>query len=305
MTLRELRYLVALADHGHFGRAAEVCHVSQPTLSTQLKKLEDELGVVVFERSNKALNTTPLGRKIVDQARRVLAEVDALVDLSRERTAPLAGTLALGVIPTLGPYLLPWLMPVLGRDYPDLRLVLYEDLTDDLLGSLLAHRIDAALVALPILARKLTVRPLFDEPFVFICPRDSALAGCKAVADSDLRGQKLLLLTAGHCLRNQALAVCGPHEAAAGDEHADFHADFRATSLETLRQMVAAGMGCTLLPALAVGRPEDQPFAICSLATSAARRIGLVWRETYPKREDMEVLAALIRDHLPPEVEAV
>lgn len=301
MTLRELRYLVALADHGHFGRAAEVCHVSQPTLSTQLKKLEDELGVVVFERSNKALNTTPLGRKIVDQARRVLAEVDVLVDLSRERTATLAGTLALGVIPTLGPYLLPWLMPVLGRDYPDLRLVLYEDLTDDLLDSLLAHRIDAALVALPIIERKLTVRPLFDEPFVFICPRDSALAGCKAVTDSDLHGQKLLLLTDGHCLRNQALAVCGPHEAAVGGDRADF----RATSLETLRQMVAAGMGCTLLPALAVGRPEDQPFAICSLATSAARRIGLVWRQTYPKGEDMEVLAALIRDHLPAEVDPV
>jgi LysR family hydrogen peroxide-inducible transcriptional activator len=300
MTLRELQYLVALADHGHFGRAAEACHISQPTLSTQLKKLEDDLGVVVFERTNKALNITPIGRRLVDQARRVLAEVDALVELSREKTAPLSGTLALGVIPTLGPYLLPWLMPLLNRAYPRLRLVLHEDLTDDLLESLQAHQIEAALVALPVLARNLTICPLFDEPFFFICPRQSTLAGCAAVSNSDLHQQRLLLLTDGHCLRDQALAICGPHEAAAEDDRADF----RATSLETLRQMVAAGMGCTLLPALAVGKPEEQPFAVCPLATSAARRIGLVWRRTYPRSDDLELLAALIRDHLPPAVHA-
>jgi LysR family hydrogen peroxide-inducible transcriptional activator len=300
MTLRELRYLVALADHGHFGRAADACHVSQPTLSTQLKKLEADLGVVLFERTNKALHITPIGRKIVDQARRVLAEADAIVELSRETTAPLVGPLTLGVIPTLGPYLLPWLVPPLKRAYPDLRLILYEDLTDDLIERLRSHRIDTALLALPITAQDLEIRPLFDEPFFFACPRDHHLARAQTVSNDDLRRQRLLLLTDGHCLRDQALAVCGQREAPVEDDGADF----RATSLETLRQMVAAGMGSTLLPALAVARPEDQAFAVRPLATGASRRIGLVWRRAYPKGADLELLAAMIRDGLPPTVHA-
>jgi LysR family hydrogen peroxide-inducible transcriptional activator len=299
MTLRELRYLVALADHGHFGRAAEACHISQPTLSTQLKKLEDDLGVILFERNNKTLNITPIGRKIVDQARRALAEADAIVVLSRQATVPLVGPLTLGVIPTLSPYLLPWLVPLLRRAYPDLRLILYEDLTDHLIESLRAHRIEAALLALPVTGRDLEIRPLFDEPFFFACPFDHPLAGAPAVSDADLRKQRLLLLTDGHCLRDQALAVCGQHEAPVED-----HGDFRATSLETLRQMVAAGMGSTLLPALAIARPEDQAFAICPLATRASRRIGLIWRWAYPKGADLELLAKLICKGLPSAVHA-
>lgn len=300
MTLRELRYLVALADHGHFGRAADACNISQPTLSTQLKKLEDDLGVVVFERTNKTLAITPLGQKIVDQARRVLAEVEALVHLSHETTAPLAGPLSLGMIPTLAPYVLPWLIPLLTKTYPCLRLVLYEALTDDLIESLRAHRIEAALIALPVSAKNLTVRPLFEEPFFFVCSSESALAGCEAVSEADLRRQRLLLLTDGHCLRDQALAICGQREAAPDD-----NADFRATSLETLRQMVAAGMGCTLLPALSVANPQDQPFAVCALETGAARRIGLIWRQAFPRSDQLDLLAALIRDHLPSAVRPV
>lgn len=299
MTLQELRYLVALADHGHFGRAAAACHVSQPTLSTQLKKLEDGLGVSLFERTNKALNITPTGRKIVDQARRVLAEADAIVTLSRTEAAPLSGSLALGVIPTLSPYLLPWLMPPLRRAYPALRLILHEDLTDDLLERLRMHRIDAALVALPLDAEPLEIRPLFDEPFLFVCPHDHPLAAQKMVSDADLRRQRLLLLTDGHCLRDQALAVCGPREATVADDAADF----RATSLETLRQMVVAGMGCTLFPALAVARADEKAFVVRPLAVSASRRIGLVWRRGYPKGADLDLLAALIRDSLPPAVQ--
>jgi LysR family hydrogen peroxide-inducible transcriptional activator len=300
MTLRELRYLVALAEYGHLGRAAEACHISQPTLSTQLKKLEDELDVVLFERSNKALHITPIGRKIVDQARRVLAEADAIVELSRETTAPLVGPLTLGVIPTLGPHLLPWLVPLLKGDYPALRLILHEDLTDRLIERLRSHRIDAALLSVPITGPDLEIRPLFDEPFFFACPQDHPLARMRTVRDVDLRRQRLLLLTDGHCLREQALAVCGQREASVEDDGADF----RATSLETLSQMVAAGMGSTLLPALAVARPEDQPFAVRSLQTAASRLIGLVWRRAYPKGADLERLAALIRDHLPPAVQA-
>jgi LysR family transcriptional regulator, hydrogen peroxide-inducible genes activator len=301
MTLRELRYLVALADYGHFGRAAEACHISQPTLSTQLKKFEDDLGVVVFERTNKAIHITPIGRKIVDQARRVLAEADAIVELSRETTAPLVGPLTLGVIPTLSPYLLPWLVPLLKRSYPGSRLILYEDLTDDLIERLRSHRIDTALLALPITGQDLEIRPLFDEPFFFACPRDHPLARAKTVSDVDLQRQRLLLLTDGHCLRDQALAVCGQREAPVEDDGADF----RATSLETLRQMVAAGMGSTLLPALAVARAEDQAFMVRPLAAGESRRIGLVWRRAYPKGADLELLAALIREGLPPTVHAV
>jgi LysR family hydrogen peroxide-inducible transcriptional activator len=290
----------ALAECGHFGRAAEACHVSQPTLSTQLKKLEGELGVVLFERTNKALHITPIGRKVVNQARRVLAEADAIVELSRDTTAPLGGPLTLGVIPTLGPYLLPWLVPLLKRPYPDLRLILYEELTDNLIDRLRSHRIDAALLALPVTGEDLETRPLFDEPFYFACPRNHPLAEAKKISDIDLRSQRLLLLTDGHCLRDQALAICGRRETPPDDG-----VDFRATSLETLRQMVATGMGSTLLPALAVARPEDQTFAVRPLINGASRRIGLVWRRTYPKGADLELFAALIHAGLPSAVRSV
>ncbi len=301
MTLRELRYLVALADHGHFGRAAEACHISQPTLSTQLKKLEDGLGVVLFERTNKALYVTPIGRQIIDQARRVLAEADAIIELSRRTTAPLAGPLTLGIIPPLAADVLPWLVPLLKDAYPDLRLVLHEALTDTLIERLRSHRLDAALLSLPIPTESLTFVPLFDEPFFFVCPRQSPLAGCEAVTDDELLQERLLLLTDGHCLREQALAICGGHDLAVESDHADF----RATSLETLRQMVAAGMGCTLLPALAIPEPEEQRFAVCRLASGAARRIGLVWRQSYPKAGDLGLIVTLVREHLPPAVHPV
>ena len=301
MTLQELRYLIALTDHGHFGRAADACHVTQPTLSTQLKKLEEVLGVTLFERTNKSLTVTPIGRKIVAQARRVLVEADAIIDLAREVTEPLAGPLTLGVIPSLNPYLLPWLVPMLRQACPKLRLTLQEDLTDSLIVSLRAHRIDAVLAALPLRLDSLEIRPLFDEPFFFACPHDHPLASSATISDADMRQQRILLLTDGHCLRDQALAICGHSEGNAGESDTDF----RATSLETLRQMVAVGIGCTLLPALAVGKAEEQTFAVRPLATESARRIGLVWRRGYPKGADLELLAALIRDALPPSVHRV
>lgn len=301
MTLRELRYLVALADHGHFGRAAEACHVSQPTLSTQLKKLEDSLGVVLFERTNKALWMTPVGRKIVDQARRVLAEADTLVELAHASAAPLVGPLTLGIIPTLGPYLLPWLVPLLSRACPDLQLVLCEDLTENLIERLRRHRIDTAILSLPIAGPDIACQPLFDEPFLFVCPRGHPLASEAAVAETVLQQQPLLLLTDGHCLRDQALTVCGQSEAAIKDHGADF----RATGLETLRQMVATGMGCTLLPALAVASTDNPAIAVRPLADGASRRIGLVWRRAYPKAADLQHMAELIRGGLPPSVHPV
>ena len=301
MTLRELHYLVALADHGHFGRAAEACCVSQPTLSTQLRKLEEYLGVVLFERTNRTLRVTPLGEQIVAKARQVLAEADSIVALARRQTAPLSGPFNLGVIPTLGPYLLPWLLPALRNAYPELRLIVHEDLTDHLLERLEAHRIDAALLALPVEQEELTSLALFDEPFFFACPAGHPLAEVESVKMAELQEAQLLLLTDGHCLRQQALAVCGL--AKAPSAHAG--TDFRATSLETIRQMVAAGLGCTLLPAMALGNGQDRHLKIRPLSTVASRRVGLVWRKSYFRIADLQCLAGVIRDSLPSTVKLI
>lgn len=301
MTLRELRYLVALAEIGHFGRAAQACHVSQPTLSTQLRKLEDSLGVALFERTNKTLRITPIGEQIVAKARWVLDEADSIVSLARRRSGPLTGPFDLGVIPTLGPYMLPWLLPPLERAYPDLELVVHEDLTDRLLDQLRSHRLDAALMALPVGDGELNALPIFDEPFRLVLPPGHRLVGETAVNQSDLRREHLLLLREGHCLRDQALEVCrfesGPVEGRG--------TDIRAASLETICRMVAAGMGCTLLPAMALTGAGRHDFEVCTLDAEASRRIGLVWRQSYPRTMDLEYLAQMIRDSLPSSVRAV
>lgn len=299
MTLRELRSLVALADHGHFGRAAAACHVSQPTLSMQVKKLEDDLGVTLFERNNKAFHVTPIGEEIVARARKVIAEADAIVETAREKKAPLSGPLNVGMIPTLSPYLLPWLLPALKRACPHLQLVVHEDLTDHLLERLKAHRLDAALLALPVGEADLEAAPLFDEPFFFAAPKGHPLAKSVTVGETELKKQRLLLLTDGHCLRDQALAVCGLDKTTQREE-----VDFRATSLETIRGMVAAGMGCTLLPALAVVDGAVHDIEVRPLADRSSRRIGLVWRRTYPKVRELELFGHVIRESLPASVTA-
>lgn len=244
VNLKELRYLVAVADHLHFGRAAEACFVSQPTLSTQLKKLEDHLGVQLVERTNKQVMITPVGREIVARAKRVLGEVDELIAQAQSASDPLSGTLRLGAIPTLGPYLLPHLVPAIREKLPRLQPLLFEDQTERLLGRLRSGEIDGALMATPVEGRDLVVRHLFDEPFVLAVPNGHPLSRKDGIGFNDLRPERVLLLEEGHCLRDQALEVCALAGAAEATE-------FRATSLETLRQMVAAGGGVTLLPALA------------------------------------------------------
>lgn len=300
MNLRDLRYLVAVADHAHFGRAAAACDVSQPTLSTQLKKLEDHLGATLFERTSKKVEVTSVGAAVVARARNALAEVDAILDLTRSRSGPLTGPLRLGVIPTLGPYLLPWLAPRLAEAFPRLELVIHEDLTGPLMDRLKAHRIDAALVALPLDDEDdVESLPLFDEPLWFVCPPAHRLAGAEAIGEGDLDADDLLVLTDGHCLRAQALAICR-REPGRGPA-----ADFRATSLETIRQMVAAGMGATLFPALAVGPGAVAGIVVRPLARPASRRIGLVWRRSYPRAGDCRTLADTVRGALPDGVSAV
>jgi LysR family hydrogen peroxide-inducible transcriptional activator len=297
MTISELRYLVALANRAHFGRAAEDCHVSQPTLSTQIRKLEEYLGVTLIERSAKSFSLTAIGQEVVEKARKIVTQVDALLASTRTPHGPLTGPLNLGVIPTLAPYLLPRLLPLIRSHYKRLQLVVHEDLTEHLLERLRGYQIDAALLALPLDARDFEEIPLFDEPFWFACPLRHPLAELKFVTEADLRDEPMLLLADGHCLRGQALAACGRN--AADEEGID---DFRAASLETISQLVAAGFGCTLLPALAARAAQgpEPPFVIRPLQShNASRRIGLVWRRGYSKAQELALLAKLVRDNPP------
>jgi len=302
MTLRELRYLVALAEHRHFGHAAEACHVTQPTLSTQLRKLEDYLGLTLLDRSGKQPSLTPIGEFVVERARRLLADADEILDLKRLRGGPLQGVLNIGLIPTLAPYYLPWLLPLVRQRYPKLRLVVHEDTTRHL-GELLADQlIDTAILALPgPLPQPAYVElPLFDEPFFVAAPPRHEIAAHDAVPVEALAELKLLLLTDGHCLRGQALEACRQHESSQSDG-----CDFRATSLETLRQLVAAGLGCTLMPALAVRclaseRGQDgSGLVVRPLAQGQSRRIGMVWRAGHAKSDDLQLLGATLREALP------
>jgi LysR family transcriptional regulator, hydrogen peroxide-inducible genes activator len=295
MTLRELRYLVALADRAHLGRAAEDCHISQPTLSTQIRKLEDYLGVSLIERNAKSVSLTPMGEEVVRSARQIVAQADALLAATRIPRGPLEGRLSIGIIPTLGPYFLPSFIPLTKSSYPNLQLVVHEDLTQHLLERLRSYQIDAALLALPLEDHDLDQIPLFDEPFWFACPPQHPLARADWVAEEDLRDETLLLLADGHCLRGQALAACGRPEPEEGSD------DFRAVSLETICQLVSAGLGCTLLPALAAQRSTSTPpLAVRPMRShNDSRRIGLVWRRGYPKAQELALLAKLMRENTP------
>ena len=306
MTLQDLRYVVALADHGHFGRAAAACDIGQSTLSTQIKKLEIQLGVTLFERTTQSVSVTAIGADVAGRARQVLADVEAISSVGQHIAGPLTGRFDLGVIPTLGPYLLPWLVPALkARPTPSLRLSVREDLTAPLLQRLSANRLDAVLVALPIsrgraryACRCSTSRSASPSPNPPSPGRPQASHCRHHGRRTDLRGRRLLLLTEGHCLRDQALAICGTP-----DREAD--GDFRATSLETIFQMVATGLGSTLLPAMACTEARARAVTTRPLEPGVGRRIGLAWRRRYPRLGDIHLLADTLRDHLPPSVHRV
>lgn len=301
MTLQELKYLVALADHGHFGRAAEACFITQSTLSTQLKKLEGFLGVTLFDRSLKRVTPTPIGREILQAARNIVEESERIRELAKHAQNPMTRTLRLGVIPTLGPYYLPHALTLVHKKHPGLRMLLREEMTPQILDHLSAGQLDAGLLALPVTDDNLRVEPLFYEPFYAALPAGHALAKRDVLDVSDVTAEKLLLLDEGHCLRDQALDVCGVNSR--GRE------EVRATSLETLRQMVGMGLGITLLPALAVDAGprvskksvEIRPFK----KPVPGRTIGLVWRKRAPFPETFERLAATLKATLPSEVEPV
>ena len=276
MNLRDLKYLVALADTKHFGHAAERCHVSQPTLSAQIRKLEEYLGVTLVERQPKRVALTDTGAQVVARARRLLKEAEDIQELARGSRDPLAGRLRVALIPTIAPYLLPRVTPRLKRALPKLQMMLFEYQTAPLLEKLRAGDVDLGILALPVGDDGLDSRELYQEAFVLAAPDKHELATHKTVKTSDLAGQTLLLLEDGHCLRDQALEVCSRL-----DVHED--SDYRATSLETLRQMVAAGLGITLLPELSTEGPfgNMRGVAIRPFARPAPfRTIGAVWRRS-------------------------
>ncbi len=297
MNLRDLRYLVALAEHRHFGRAAHASHVSQPTLSTQIRKLEEELGVTLVERTPRKVLLTEVGREVVQHAREVLNEVDQIHAVARRTLDPESGTIRLGIFPTLAPYLLPHVIPSVRKRFPRLELLLVEEKTEVVLRQLREGRLDAGVLALPIHDHQLHSELLFEEPFVLAVPEGNALATRQLLKLDDLADQSLLLLEDGHCLRDQALEVC--KLAGAGER-----SGFRATSLETLRQMVAANVGVTLLPTLAIKPPIPQVDNVHLLefrGRAPSRRIAMVWRKSSAMDGFLHELAAVFRD-LPPDL---
>ncbi len=290
MNLRDLKYLVALMDHKHFGQAAEACFVSQPTLSTQIKKLEEELGVPLVERSSRHVMLTDVGTEIASRARAVLDEVNQMRELARRTLDPEAGTIRLGIFPTLAPYLLPHVIPQVRKRFPKLTLLLTEEKTEELLRRLRDGRLDAVVLALPAGDANLHEEFLFEEQFLLATPATHALAKRKKITSADLDGLDLLLLEEGHCMRDQALAVCRL-------SGADEHAGFRATSLETLRQMVGSGVGITLMPALAVQAPVAPMPGLKLLRfsdKSPSRRIGLIWRRSSAFSPFLKQLATVL-----------
>lgn len=275
MNLRDLEYLVAVGEHRHFGRAAEACFVSQPTLSTQIKRLEAELGVMLVERNPRQVLLTPAGEQVAAKARQLLAQAAEIVAIARHAQDPEAGSLRLGLFPTLAPYLLPHVVPALQERFPRLELLLVEEKTEVLVQRIRDGRLDAGVLALPVPDPQLHAEPLFEEEFLLAVPAGHPLADAREPVDPDvLAHEPVLLLEEGHCLRDQALEVCRLAGAAE-------RPGFRATSLETLRQMVSAGVGITLLPRLSV-LPPVPPSPAQRLKRFAApvpkRAVAMAWR---------------------------
>jgi LysR family transcriptional regulator, hydrogen peroxide-inducible genes activator len=289
MNLRDLRYLLAVAEHGHFGRAAEACGISQPTLSVQVRKLEDLLGVALFERASKTVTPTVACERLLDHVRAAVAEADAILAVARDLRDPLAGRFRLGIIPTLAPYLLPLVFAPLREALPALEVEPWEDQTAALIERLRAHELDAVLLATEVDGPDLASRPLFAEPFLAALPPEHPLAAREAVAEEDL-AEDILVLADGHCLREQALAACGRSGALGGT--------LRAASLPTLLNMVAAGYGTTLIPGLAAGAAQDAGIVLRPLAARAGRTVRIAWRARFPRRAAVEATGEVIASRL-------
>ena len=293
MNLRDLQYLVAVADLGHFGRAAAACNVSQPTLSGQILKLEEQLAVQVFERDGRSVKVTGPGVAIVEHARRAVGAAADLMATARASRDPLDGAIKLGVIATIGPYLMPYLLPAAARDMPKAPIMLVEDLTGHLLPLLLDGKLDAAIIATDPPSDRLDSLDLYDEPFLLMLRPDHPLATRRSAVLSDIDPKALLLLADGHCLRDQALDLCSHPDLGGGAS-----ADMRAASLETLLHLAAAGYGVTLAPQMAVDvwrKQTDRLVAVPLTGATMSRRVRLAFRRDMPRRQAMAALAGAIK----------
>jgi LysR family hydrogen peroxide-inducible transcriptional activator len=292
MTLTELKYIVAVAREKHFGHAAEACFVAQPTLSVAIKKLEDELGVVIFERGGTENTMTPLGTQIVAQAERVLEQTAAIKEIAKQNKDPLAGPFRLGIIYTIAPYLLPPLVKNMIEQVPQMPLVLQENFTVRLIELLRQGELDAAIMALPFADQGLMVQPLYDEPFVVALPKHHQWANRASISSQDLKSETMLLLGNGHCFRDQVLEVC-PEMSRFSTTGDGIARTFEGSSLETIRHMVASGIGITVLPQASVpdmqakdGMLRYVPFS----APAPARRVVIAWRKSFTRRAAIDVV---------------
>ena len=290
MTLTELRYIVAVAREKHFGRAAEACFVSQPTLSVSIKKLEEELDVRIFERGASEVSVTPLGEEIVRQAQSVIEQAAAIREIAKRGKNPLSGPLKLGVIYTIGPYLLPDLVKQAIEQVPEMPLMLQENFTVKLLEMLRTGELDCAILAEPFPDAGMAVAPLYDEPFMVAVPRTHPLAKRKSISAEELKNETMLLLGTGHCFRDHVLEVC-PEYARFSSDAAGIRKSFEGSSLETIKYMVASGMGVTVVPQLSVPKdPQPHLSYIPFSAPVPTRRVVLAWRRTYTRYEAIAAL---------------
>ena len=298
MNIRDLSYIIAVADTGHFGKAAEMCFVSQPTLSGQIKKLEETLGVTIFERNNRHVEVTVVGEEIIAYARKILSEVETIRSIAATYQDPLAGPLKIGAIPTLSPYLMPLILSPIQKEYPQMKLILSEETTEQLLVRLKQHEIDAALLATDIEDPEFIAIPLFQEPFWVAYPRNHHFYNRDTITTKDLDNEHLLLLAKGHCLADQARSIC---QMASNNEDNET-ADIRASSLQTLIQLVSADYGITLLPALAMGGSLMSGTGVVAQPlenNSASRTVSLVYRRSFPRTRALGAFSDLTRNNLP------
>ena len=296
MTLTELRYIVAVARERHFGRAAEACFVSQPTLSVAIKKLEEELDVKIFERGGSEVSVTPLGEDIVRQAQSVIEQASAIKEIAKRGKDPLAGALRLGIIYTIGPYLLPELVKHTIERYPQMPLMLQENFTVKLLEMLRTGELDCAIMAEPFPDTGLAIAPLYDEPFVIAAPASHPFAQREQVSSEELKNETMLLLGTGHCFRDHVLEVC-PEFARFSSDAEGIRKSFEGSSLETIKHMVASGMGITVVPVLSVPKEPQPHLRFVPFADPVpSRRVVLAWRRTFTRYEAIAALRNAIYD---------
>ena len=292
MTLTELRYIVAVARERHFGRAALACFVSQPTLSVSIKKLEEELEVKIFERGTSDVSMTPLGEEIVQQAQLVIQQAAAIKEIAKRGKDPVSGPLRLGVIYTVGPYLLPDLVRQAIANVPQMPLVLHENFTAKLLEMLRGGELDCAILAEPFPLGNLDMAPLYDEPFLAVVPKAHALAVRTVISPEELKQETMLLLGAGHCFRDHVLEAC-PEYARFSSDVEGVRRNYEGTSLETIKYMVASGIGVTVVPRLSMHRTEDAHLNLQYIPFSEPvpmRRVVLVWRRSFTRHEAIAAL---------------